>query len=571
MKKTGTKRLLSLVLTICMLLALLPAHTFALGEYSLQETDPIPELGAGDEVSFGIGLFKGSAQESIGDIQGLLLENSDSTVADVTLVHTGEGAGSEMDFAAYAASSNKKKPKEATVAEDGFAINKDLTTASVYKRPDNYFGWKDDSLYVLVSSVGAVLAIDIEVPESGYYALGVQGLGSNVGATCEVTVDDTLMGVYSFYKTGNDIVPLPERQLGAVYLEKGSATVLLEKTADKASLNLTKLSLIPIGETADVRILAKKVGRTAVTISGTVEGELVEKTFDLRVKGEPGIRVNVENKELLDDPFEGKTLPLELSFTVDGIPSTEADFLSMTSKIVDPLLVESSELRFEKGKIYLDVTLKSAGSTRAVVVVDHEEYGEQEFEIPINVSGRGYQYNILKLHTGPGSNVGLDPDDVTDWSQTTVGSANEIGRGKYSDPWIYIGPRPSELLMWGWVEYGIAYKPTAVGPSAIFGIDVPATGSYGVSMDSLVISNGGMFQIYIAPLEEEDPYQEKYKVGAPIDSYSYDQINCYNIPVGTVYLEAGKYQYVLETVGKNDRSTGYIFGLGCIRLDSPKG
>ena len=560
-------RILALTLAIVMLCAMLPASVFAAGELSLQTIDALRNVTVGETEVIGIGAFEGAAQISMEKMTAFSVTSSDPDVADILVEHTGKGNGTTVDFAAYAASADKKKPKEATVAEDGFAVDVANSTAMGLKS-DSMFTWKTYGMYLLNSAKGGVLTLTIPVERDGYYALAVQGTASASGNVSSFALNGTLMGEYSFNKSGKDEVAQPEQQMGGVYLEQGTATVTVTKTGGSNYMMLSRLALVPLGDTVNLKVIGKEIGTTEVTVAATVDGEAVSTSFELSVKGKSGVVFSLENTAPFESVPVGATASSKLTLLVDGLPAGEDDFVSITAEADDPLLIAETAVRFDKGNAYLDVTAKNVGDTTVMVTAQHETYGAYTVEVPVSVIGKEYVYNFLKLHKGGNSENGLDPDEVTDFSQTTMGHVNEINpkQGAYTDPWYYVRPRPSDDLAWAYIQYGLMWKATGVGQTITFAIDVPSSGFYHVNMDCLQFNTCGITQAYIAPIDTDEPCAEEYKVGEPFDTYAEVQNNCANYPLDNVYLEKGQYYFSLEMVGKNAGSSTYRMGFGALRL-----
>ena len=563
-------RILALTLAIVMLCAMLPANVFAAGELSLQPTGAIPEVIFGETEVVEIGAFEGAAQTSMEKLTAFTVTSSDPDVADIAIEHTGVGSGTVVDFAAYAAKADRKKPKEATVEEDGFAVDVANSTAAGLKN-DNMFTWKGYGLYLLNSKAGGTLTLTVPVEESGYYALAVSGSANNTGNSCSFAVNGTVMGEYSFYVASKDDVAQPTKLMGGIYLEKGTASVTIAKTGDKNYTMLSKLELVPIGDTVNLNVTGKKIGTTEVTVAATVDGEAVSTVFDLTVKGIPGIFVSLTDAEALDAVPVGQTTTVALDLAIDGLP-VSADEIDVFEVELADSYMGTAELVFDGEDASVVINAKAAGTTSVNFTVANATYDEKVISIPMTAKGKEYVYSFFKLQYGNSGGSGYNPEYVEDWSQTTMGDPNEMNaaRGVYTDPWIYSAGNMDANLFFVWADqnYGVMVGKAVDAFGSVI-IDVDQSGAYTAALDILTYNEGGIAQAYIAPADAGNPMADEYKIGEPIDSYSANAKYKVRTLLGNTYLEAGKYVFSVKMVGQNAASKGFRLGFGNILLLSP--
>ena len=95
-------------------------------------------------------------------------------------------------------------------------------------------------------------------------------------------------------------------------------------------------------------------------------------------------------------------------------------------------------------------------------------------------------------------------------------------------------------------------------PDGDMRIKLPAVkaGKYGIRMQFTKAADYGIFQMWI----------DGRPLGEPIDLYNNGVIVSGEVSLGSVDLTAGDHQLIVQNVGKNKKSSNYLFGLDYLRL-----
>jgi len=142
-----------------------------------------------------------------------------------------------------------------------------------------------------------------------------------------------------------------------------------------------------------------------------------------------------------------------------------------------------------------------------------------------------YEFNYMKLHSGPWSDSAYAPSAITDFAMTTSGSETEINTtvkksdgttvlGVVTDPWMYDSVSSGATLSWtkSSALYGPCLSGTA-GDYAAYRIRIGAAGNYDLISRYSTTTVGGRVKIYLAPVLASSPRDESYYIGT-INSYA---------------------------------------------------
>ncbi len=104
---------------------------------------------------------------------------------------------------------------------------------------------------------------------------------------------------------------------------------------------------------------------------------------------------------------------------------------------------------------------------------------------------------------------------------------------------------------------GTLLSATAAGNQVSLTVNVPAAGSYDVSLNTEQTTNRGMFQLQIDGLN----------VGPQVDEYSASANgSLQSVDLGVVALNAGQHTFTFTVAGQNANSTGFAISLGQLIL-----
>ncbi|MBE6915501.1 MAG: hypothetical protein E7471_02580, partial [Ruminococcaceae bacterium] len=557
------KRIFSLLLALSMIVALIPAQTFAAGELTLQPVGTVPEVIVGETEAVEVSLYEGSAQSSITRLSSLVFVNKTPSVADVAIEHTGDGDGIIADFAAYAAGAEKTLPSQCAIDTEGFALSLN------YTMHDNFFAWEDNALKLMMLKKDNELDVTVDVPKAGYYAVSVQGLAGKDGALCEVYVGGTKLGVYSF-ETDGELQLQAETQMGILYLQKGENTVTFKRIGGKNYLRLSKVGFIPVGDSVNFNVTGKQIGTAEIFVTGNLDGAEISETVQVPVKGIPGILATIENETALEGLYSGTSVAVKLAFTLDGLPAPDGAVKAVKAEAKDPaVLTPSIENRADGAYLVLDA--HTADSTDVEVTLSNETYGEKVVSFPVSTKGREYVFDLRKVGTKVGSWTGVPLNTVTDWGMTTIGHPNEIHPlSHYTDPWIYVGEYGTNSY-YANPDYGLMVETMHDSNWISYGIEVDTSGSYELSIICLAYASGTQFQTYVAPFGTENPRVDKYRVGDLVLTYSDKQLSDQVRVAGNIYLEKGRHVVSFQAPpGANTRANRLAFSRICLNVPTER-
>ncbi len=160
----------------------------------------------------------------------------------------------------------------------------------------------------------------------------------------------------------------------------------------------------------------------------------------------------------------------------------------------------------------------------------------------VPVKDRTFYVKVERTHVaGAIEGEGLKVSNKTGGSVTTQGMEIFTG-GKWSG---------DQHLWW-----------TDAKPGDKMNLDVPVhkAGRYTVLVRMTKAPDYGIVQLYL----------DDKKVGQPIDLYNATVVPTGEISLGTMDLFVGEHKLTVEIVGKNEKSTGYLFGLDYVKLVSAK-
>jgi len=123
-----------------------------------------------------------------------------------------------------------------------------------------------------------------------------------------------------------------------------------------------------------------------------------------------------------------------------------------------------------------------------------------------------------------------------------------------------IGAHDQEMLGFGKKTWSnnkqLYWQSKAVGDKVDLGFEAPAAGKYEIKARLTKAGDYGIHQLSV----------NGQKAGEPLDGYADHVLAADPVSIGTFELNKGQNTLTVETTGKNDKASGYIFGLDFIKL-----
>lgn len=146
------------------------------------------------------------------------------------------------------------KITDATVAKNGWALNKTLTDPKVYGDNAKELRYQIYGIAALASQyntqTGSDVTFDVNIPTSGVYALAVDGGNYAAGFLASIYIDGKYVGKYDFYNPGAVKIG-PAVTMNTVEMTRGTHTVTFRRTSEKlgylylGSMTFNKVDKMP--------------------------------------------------------------------------------------------------------------------------------------------------------------------------------------------------------------------------------------------------------------------------------------------------------------------------------------
>ncbi|MBE6915299.1 MAG: Ig-like domain-containing protein [Ruminococcaceae bacterium] len=258
-------------------------------------------------------------------------------------------------------------------------------------------------------------------------------------------------------------------------------------------------------------------------------------------------------------------LPTDITINalVDGEPTEILDELGDEVNVEiykDGELYDGMDVDVANGVI--TITPDAAGSyvAKVTAIVDGVE-SAVAYEIPLTVSAISYYYNYMKILGSYYGSAALGAhleDKIASFSDTWTGASTDAFPANISDGW-YPGEY-SGATGWRWqpsaITLGAYYQEQGAGNWTSAHIYVPIGGNYDVTSDHYNWATGGNLEYYIAPVDAEDPFTADYLVGTVNHNAAAASVT--DVAVGNVDLAAGEYIVYYKGADTNAATAAYF-------------
>ncbi|MBQ3055393.1 MAG: heparinase II/III family protein [Oscillospiraceae bacterium] len=169
-----------------------------------------------------------------------------------------------------------------------------------------------------------------------------------------------------------------------------------------------------------------------------------------------------------------------------------------------------------------------------------------------------YQFNFMRLRYGEWSNSAYHPHQVTSWGWEEL---SENFHNYATAPYRFFGK--SEGATWSWQpasanlpEFGPYFTGTP-GEWVGWTLRTATSGYFIPSVTFAGVSNGGNFDVYLAPIGVSDPMAEEYYIGQ-MNTYASKVTYQQNATMNTVALPAGDYSFIMKISEGQSSATQWV-------------
>ncbi len=176
-------------------------------------------------------------------------------------------------------------------------------------------------------------------------------------------------------------------------------------------------------------------------------------------------------------------------------------------------------------------------------------------------SETSYKYNFMRLRYGEWSNSAYHPHQVPMWGWEDT---SENFHSFTTDSFVYFGK--SQGANWTWEsssanlpEFGPHFSGSA-GEWVGWSVRTETSGYFIPTVTFAGVTNGGKFDVYLAPLGASDPMAEEYYIGqmnTKAEKVLYQQ----TATLSTVALPAGDYSFVMKVSDGQTSATQWVSAL----------
>ena len=310
------------------------------------------------------------------------------------------------------------------------------------------------------------------------------------------------------------------------------------------------------GDTAIIDIEGKYLGTTAINVTAK-EGDAI---------GHINIPVSVswpDDYKQTDTALVGMPESVELGYTktasatlkYNGLPFVFEDADSVEFISDDPTIVKTSYDFDEDGNIVLSMTANQVGETTVTlnVTVDGEP---ATASATVGVHARVFNFNFMKLYYGPWSDSAFKPNTIDNFEKMATGSKGDINpNGAYSDPWMYSKTTGDAVVDWtpSSITYGMDIHGSK-GSSVQFKIRLDQSGVYRAQVNTTLAATGQNAEIFVAPLDAPNPTAPWYSVGV-MDTWANAYDYFVDLDLGETVLAAGDYYLTFVMTDPNPKSS----------------
>ncbi len=211
---------------------------------------------------------------------------------------------------------------------------------------------------------------------------------------------------------------------------------------------------------------------------------------------------------------------------------------------------------------------KNIGKTNLNINATYQgEIIKQAMEIEVRENTYKYDYRKVAYEA---YGQGFPIDMVSNFNMTTIGHRDELNPQSrnclWTDQWIWNGQGGGNAnFRFADSLYGCMWDGD-IGAWASFKIKVRKDGVFSATSQNGFWGSGGIFKLYLAPEDAENPRDERYLLGE-IDTYASAPKWVVETHLRNVTLDAGNYVITYVKTGKNSRSAGVRCPIGAFILN----